>query len=252
MQKEGIKHKTQIRILHTSDNHVGGEAVLKPQMASKIGTCIALGLVVEKAKDLNVDMLILAGDFIDNSRVNDGILEETVSHLKKLDIPVVLVPGNHDQLDGKSVYHREAFDGLPSNIHIVKEESGQTMIFDRLGVKVWARPTYDHTPDFRPLEQVPPRQGPFWHIGVAHGMYVPHDEETDRSSPISAAEIEATGYDYIALGHSDLFTDLSQGEVKAAYSGAPIESSDGSKLGCVLLVELNPEAGVDFKQVQLP
>lgn len=252
MQKQGPRHKTHIKILHTSDNHIGGETVLKQQPAGLMGTCIALGLVVDKAKQLEVDIVVFAGDFIDNSRVNDGILEETVAHLKKLDIPVVLVPGNHDQLDGKSVYHRKAFEGLPPNIFIVKDADGRTIDFDRLGVKVWARPTYDHTADFRPLEQVPPRQGEFWHIGVVHGFYVPNNEETDRSSPISAAEIESTGYDYIALGHSDYFTDLSQGQVRAAYSGAPIESSDGSKLGCVLLVELDPVTGVDFRQIQLP
>ena len=88
-------------------------------------------------------------------------------------------------------------------------------------------------------------------MGIAHGFYVKPGEPIERSSPILAYEIEATGYDYVALGHSDFFEDLSQGTVRAAYSGAPILTSDGRELGSVCLVHLHPSWGVDFRQVPL-
>ena len=49
-----------------------------------------------------------------------------------------------------------------------------------------------------------------------------------RSSPITPAEIEASAYDYIALGHVHVFRDLSQGTTRAFYCGtpAPLYSSD--------------------------
>ena len=240
MPLNGNRPTTELRILHTSDNHI-----------DKLSTCAALGAVVDKANSLKVDMVLLAGDFIDNSRVVDEVVWETISQLSRLEMPTVLLPGNHDQLDEISIYHHEGFQSLPSNLSLMRRPEGETLLFPKLGVSVWGRPTYDHHIDFRPLQGPPPRNGPWWHIGIAHGFYVPPGEVAERSSPIFSYEIEATGYDYVALGHSDLFTDLSQGTVRAAYSGAPILTSDGTKLGSVALIHLHPERGVDIQQVPL-
>jgi DNA repair exonuclease SbcCD nuclease subunit len=234
----GNRPDTEIRILHTSDNHIDG-----------LSTCAALGKVVDKANELKVDLVLLAGDFFDNSRVEDKVVWETIAQLRRLEMQVVLVPGNHDQLDSVSVYHNAGFMDLPNNVHLIRRQEGETVLFPDLKVSVWGRPTYDHEMNFRPLQGSPPRNGPWWHIGVAHGWYVPPGEICDRSSPIFSYDIEATGYDYVALGHSDLFSDLSQATVRAAYSGAPILNSSGTELGSVALINLHPELGVHIQQV---
>jgi len=229
---------TEVRILHTSDNHL-----------DNLSTCVALSRVVDRANSLRVDLVLLAGDFFDNHRVRNEVVWETIAQLGRLEMDVVLVPGNHDQLDAVSIYHNLGFRKLPENVHLVRRPEGETLVFDDLKVRVWGRPTYYHDLGFRPLKGSPPRNGPWWHIGVAHGMYVPTGQETDRSSPIYADDIEATGYDYIALGHSDLFSDLSQATVRAAYSGAPILNSSGTELGSVALVTLHPDIGVQIQKV---
>jgi DNA repair exonuclease SbcCD nuclease subunit len=236
----GSRPDTEVRILHTSDNHI-----------DQISTCAALGKVVDKANELKVDMVILAGDFFDNARVRDEVVFETVRQLGRLDMPVVLLPGNHDQLDQYTIYNHPGFKDLPWQVNLLRNPEGETVLFHDLKVNVWGRPTYDHHMEFRPLEGAPPRNGPWWHVGIAHGFYVKPGEPIERSSPILAYEIEATGYDYVALGHSDFFEDLSQGTVRAAYSGAPILTSDGRELGSVCLVHLHPNWGVDFRQVPL-
>jgi DNA repair exonuclease SbcCD nuclease subunit len=206
---------------------------------------------VDKVNELRVDLVLLAGDFFDNSRVDDDVVEATVVQLGRLEMPTVLLPGNHDQLDEVSVYHRDGFKELPPNLYLLRSPEGETVLFPDMKVSVWGRPTFDHEVNFRPLQGTPPRNGPWWHVGIAHGFYVPPGVVNDRSSPIFAYEIEATGYDYIALGHSDLFTDLSQTTVRAAYSGAPIVNTDGSQLGSVALVRLHPEEGVSIQRVPL-
>ena len=237
-----IGPSTELTVLHTSDNHM-----------DQMSTCNALAAVVDKANSLNVDLAIFAGDFFDNSRVANDVIKETIRQLGRFNMPVVLVPGNHDQLDSISVYHNQAFKDLPPNLHLFREREGESILFPELEVQVWGRPTYDHHIGFRPLESTPPRNGPWWHIGIVHGMYIPPGEENfDRSSPIYAKEIEDTGYDYIALGHSDIFEELTQGTVKAAYSGAPIESTDGKVLGSVAIVHFHPKDGIDIKKVPLP
>ena len=73
---------------------------------------------------------------------------------------------------------------------------------------------------------------------MAHGLFT---EEADgfRSSPITPAEIEASAYDYVALGHIHVFGDVSQGATRAAYCGtpAPLYASDNAGwvawIGCV-------------------
>ena len=234
----GNRPDTEVRILHTSDNHI-----------DQLSTCAALGKVVDRANQLKVDLVLLAGDFFDNSRVGDDIVLETIAQLSRLEMDVVLVPGNHDQLDVVSIYNNAGFKDLPGNVHLIRKPEGETLLFPEMKVSVWGRPTYDHEMSFRPLQGSPPRDGLLWHIGVAHGWYVPPGEACDRSSPIFSYEIEATGYDYVALGHSDIFTDLSQGTVRAAYSGAPILDSAGTQLGSVALINLHPELGVQIEKV---
>ena len=206
---------------------------------------------MDKANDLGVDLVLLAGDFFDNNRVDDEVVEITIQHLGRLKMPVVLLPGNHDQLDQYSVYNRTCFKDLPHNLHLLRSPEGETITFPDIMVRVWGRPTVDHTLSFHPLAMTPPREGPWWHIGIVHGFFVPDGVENERSSPIMAHEIEDTDYDYIALGHSDVFEELSQGQVKAAFSGAPVLNQDGSKLGSVAVVKFDPSNGVNISKVSL-
>jgi DNA repair exonuclease SbcCD nuclease subunit len=79
----------------------------------------------------------------------------------------------------------------------------------------------EHSPDFVPLEGLPPRNGSAWQVAMAHGFFYGEGESGERSSPISAEQIRSSGWDYIALGHNHAGRDVSQGQVKAAYSGSP-------------------------------
>jgi DNA repair exonuclease SbcCD nuclease subunit len=236
----GSRPSKEVRVLHTSDNHITG-----------LSSCVALGVLVDKANELEVDLVLLAGDFFDNSRLSEEVVRETIDQLSRLEMPSVLLPGNHDQLDADSIYHHSAFNHLPPDLHIIRSQEGEGLLFPEMGVRVWGRPTYYHDMSFRPLRDPPPRDGPYWHIGMAHGLYVPPGEYPGGSSPIFAHEIEATGYDYVALGHVDGFKDISQGTVRAAYSGAPVRDLDGSRLGHVALVNLHPESGVQIEKVPL-
>jgi DNA repair exonuclease SbcCD nuclease subunit len=59
------------------------------------------------------------------------------------------------------------------------------------------------------------------YVVLAHGHWVegPHDEH--RSWLIRAEDIEATGADYLALGHWDRAVQVGGGRVPAYYSGSP-------------------------------
>jgi hypothetical protein len=79
---------------------------------------------------------------------------------------------------------------------------------------------------------------------MAHGFFYEERQRPDRSSPIFADEIRDTGWDYIALGHQHVQTDVSQGRVTAYYAGAPASEGGGRPDSSVLHVELSEEHGV--------
>ena len=107
----------------------------------------------------------------------------------------------------------------------------------------------EHEPGFHPLEHIPTRLDQRWHIAMAHGYFYPSRREAaDRSSPIFAEEIRDTGWDYVALGHQHVLTDVSQDKVVAYYAGAPLLTwTTTAPAGQVLLVDFSPTQGVQVQ-----
>jgi DNA repair exonuclease SbcCD nuclease subunit len=80
---------------------------------------------------------------------------------------------------------------------------------------------------------------------MGHGFFYEERQRPERSSPIFADEIRDSGWDYIALGHQHVQTDVSQGGVAAYYSGAPLADGSGAAPdNSVLRIDLSEEHGV--------
>ncbi|MFQ6031156.1 MAG: hypothetical protein ACE5Q6_27140, partial [Dehalococcoidia bacterium] len=76
--------------------------------------------------------------------------------------------------------------------------------------------------------------------------------DTDRrSAPIFPQEIAEAPCDYLALGHWDRHIEVSQGEVKAVYSGAPLGAVHTNHTVAVTVVDLDPASGVHTHQATL-
>jgi DNA repair exonuclease SbcCD nuclease subunit len=107
---------------------------------------------------------------------------------------------------------------------------------------VFATKRAPHSP-LRDLK-VTPGDGATWHVAMVHGsLSIP--DRTDRDEVVvTRAEIEATGLDYLALGHWHSTQRGKAGSTTYAYSGAPepvAVTQDGA--GKVLLVALDEAAG---------
>ena len=229
-----------VRLLHTSDLHLDSQE-----------SCALLGATIAAANRLAVDLFLVAGDLFDNSRVTQETVERALQELRRLNMPGVLLPGNHDQLDANSVYHRIDLEALAPELHLITSLEGEQRVFPDLGVVVWGKAMEEHSPSFHPLEGAPPRDGLGWHIGLAHGYHFARGEHLDRASPILPEEIAATGYDYLALGHVHIFRDVSVGPVRAVYSGAPDHAAASPQGGYAALVRLDPNEGVQVERVPL-
>lgn len=230
-----------LRVLHTSDVHLGNEYT--PDLAAQ-----ALRAVVAAARRARADAILLAGDVFDHNRVSDATVALLLDELARFAGPAVILPGNHDCYDERSVYRRPLFQRRPANVHLILSEENPALHFAELDVELWGRPVVDHHPGFRPLRDAPPRVRGRWRIVLAHGHVEPASAAGFRSSPIAPEEIAATDCDYLALGHWDRMVDVSHGPVVARYSGAPYT---GNGITAALLVTLSPTVGVGVTQIPL-
>ncbi len=236
--------KEKIRLVHTSDIHLGDEA---GHPAAKD----ALQALVGSVPGLQGDMLLLVGDIFDNGRVGDDVVEFFLDQIGRLSVPTVLLPGNHDLYSDDSIYLRQSFDRSPDNLFFVTSTGGQTLSFPELTLDVWGRAMQLHTPQFRPLEGMPPAANGRWLVALAHGHFHYDDDRDQRSSPIYPGEVANATCDYLALGHWDRHVEVSQGRVKAVYSGTPLGPSRQNPLGEVTVAELDPLTGVTLSRATL-
>ena len=196
-----------VRILHTSDVHIG----------DSFGHADAVGTLVDLALAHEVDAMVIVGDFFDNNRVETEMGQAVVDELRRLPVPVIVLPGNHDPLLVGTIYDRIV---MPDHVRVITAPEGETVTFDELDLEIWGKPhmSYD---DNRPLAGLPPRGESTWQLALAHGQLVQSSDDLRRAYLITSEEIAASERDYVALGHWDVPRDVSAGPVAAWYSGSP-------------------------------
>jgi exonuclease SbcD len=224
-----------LRILHASDVHVG-------EWAAERGTAVAL--LVDAAIARDVDLLVLVGDTFDHNRVATEAGQALVDELGRLDIPVVILPGNHDCLVTGTIWGRVA---LPANVHVLTDPDGEHLELDALDLELWGKPHPSYS-DLRPLAGLPPRGPRTWQVALAHGHMVLGPDDLHRAYLITPEEIAASDRDYVALGHWDVPRDMSAGGIVARYSGS---ASRFNVCALATLTLVDGERHVDIEQLQL-
>jgi DNA repair protein SbcD/Mre11 len=245
-----------LRLLHTADVHLGARhADLGEQAAAqRERQFAAFKATVDLALAERVDVFLIAGDLFDSNTQPKRSVDRVAAELKRLvaaSIRTVIIPGTHDVYDRASLYR----------VHDLAAMAGSTLDDDLVTVLTPDRPSVHlsacdvivHGPVFAtkraphsPLRDltVTPGGEATWHVALVHGsLSIP--DRTDRDEVVvTRAEIEATGLDYLALGHWHSTQQGKAGSTTYAYSGAPepvAVTQDGA--GKVLLVTLDEAAG---------
>jgi DNA repair exonuclease SbcCD nuclease subunit len=231
-----------IILVHSSDLHVDHDYTAR--LHGGDGTA-GLACVLEAARNLAADVVILAGDTFDSHRVPDRLVERAAGVIAAAALPVVLLPGNHDPAIGTAVYLNGALAAV-KNLHVIGVTHDEAVVFSDLSLEVWGRAHRDYG-DMIPFERVRPRHTR-WQIAMAHGHYEPKPDRTIGSRPswlIGDDEITATGADYVALGHWNRATRVGHGIVPAYYSGSP------EFTGTINVVRLSNADGVTVTRTPL-
>jgi len=250
LKSMSVRPRRPLRLLHTSDIHLECDSFGLGETGREMTRSMRRNFteVISIANREQVDLMLIVGDLFDSSRVTGEALEFAMGEIARAAMPVVMIPGNHDAHDECSIYARLSPDDLPVNLHLILEPEGKGIDFPELCARVWGRALVEHSPDYRPLAGVPTASPAVWNIAMAHGLFIESDED-GRSSPITAADIAATNYDYVALGHIHVFSDVSQGSTRAFYCGTPGPMYSSTESGWVAHVTCEPDAPVKVERL---
>ena len=238
-----------LTIVHTSDVHLDSRGHGAESPASRAERAFAT--VVDTVLAEEAQLLLIAGDLFDNNRVDDGSIEFVYRQCERLaGRRVVLLPGNHDVHDERSVWNRFDFGLAGDHVVGLMAPAGECVTFPELGVRIWGRAMQEHAPENYPLADAPPPEAGCWNVGMAHGQVVER-RVSQGSSPITRDEIGTSGFDYLALGHIHVWENHSVGDTAAYYCGSPVAHYAGARGGKVALVTLCPEEGVSVEERQV-
>jgi DNA repair exonuclease SbcCD nuclease subunit len=208
----------EVAIAHASDVHVD-----EGYCAQLFGGDGAGGLraVLEAARREGADVVLLAGDTFECHRLSHATIENAARTMQAFDMPIVLLPGNHDPAIDEAVFHHPALARV-DHLHILGVTHEDAVHLPHLDLEIWGRAHRDYH-DMDPLAAVRERTTT-WHVAMAHGHYTPAPDRSTRVRPswlIGDDEITATRADYLALGHWNRRVAVGPGGIEAWYSGSP-------------------------------
>jgi DNA repair exonuclease SbcCD nuclease subunit len=207
-----------IVVVHSSDLHVDTDWTARLHGGDGTG---GLGAVLDTARMVAADLVVLAGDVFDHNRLPDDVLERTARLLGAVGRPVVVLPGNHDAAAEDSAWRRGGF-AAHANIHVLGVTHGNAVLFPELDLEVCGRPHSDYD-DMVPLATTRARRSR-WRIAMAHGHYVPARDRAVKHHPswlIHDRHIAAVDADYVALGHWNRPAQVGPVGTCAHYCGSP-------------------------------
>jgi DNA repair exonuclease SbcCD nuclease subunit len=218
-----------IRFLHAADLHLGLRITRFEQSAcDRIGEArfTALQQLRDKAAELRVDFILIAGDVFDDHSVSrtDATRAFAILEGSKDSCPVFIIPGNHDPLIPGGVWERDPWlrEQPHLRVHFLRESAPVGV--RGLPVTLFPCPLKQRRSMDDPTAWIErhPRNGDAGtiRIGMAHGslkiMPLPEDDHLIR--PDAA---EHLGLDYLALGHwhKPFSHSPAGGCQRTAYSG---------------------------------
>ena len=216
-----------MRFVHTADWQLGmtrhflnGEA--QPRYSAGRRDVVArLATVVA---DTGAEFVVVAGDVFEHNQLAPHVVSQALEALCGIDVPVFLLPGNHDPLDAGSVYTSALFLAeCPPHVRVLDRTGAFELRpgFEIVGAP-WRskKPTTDLVGDV--LEGLD-ADGTV-RIVVGHGGVDVFEPDRDKPSLIRLAAVEAAlargAVHYVALGdkHSRMPVGSSG---RMWYSGSP-------------------------------
>jgi DNA repair exonuclease SbcCD nuclease subunit len=246
-----------LRLIHTADWQIGKPygTVADEQKRFRLQQerIAAIGRIRDAVRAQDAQLLLVAGDLFDSPTPDSTAVLEVLELIGEMEVPVLVIPGNHDHGAPGTVWHRDDFQRhqrqQAPNLQLLLER--QPLVLDEAVVLpcplLRNQDSSDPTQWLRGVDwSALPTDRP--RIVLAHGGvhgfggrdYEGDDEaQAGANNLIDLAALPAAQIDYIALGD---WHNLKQVSAQAWYPGTPepdrFDQGEGNQRGQVLLVEL--------------
>lgn len=254
------KPAESVKFIHSSDWQLGMTRSSLSSEASarfsqeRIDAITTLGKL---ATEHGARFIVVAGDVFESNQLSRQTLMRALDALKSLPVPIFLLPGNHDPIDGSSIFLTKEFDSAGDHIIVLRDSAPIAVpgldVIEVVGAP-WRtkRPTSDLCKDL--ADALEPAKSVI-RIGVAHGQVNTLSPEPSRPEVIDLNNVEKAIGDekihYLALGDRHSVTEVgSTGRVW--YSGAPVATAfDEVDANKALLVELDTNGACKVEPLQV-
>jgi DNA repair exonuclease SbcCD nuclease subunit len=216
-----------MRFLHTADWQLGmtrhflNDEAQPRYSAARRDVVAAMGPI---AKEVGAEFVVVAGDVFEDNHLAPRVISQSLEAMRRIEVPVYLLPGNHDPLDAGSVYTSALFTAeRPANV-VVLDRAGVHEV--RPGLEIVAAPWRSKAPTSDLVGDVLAglANDGVTRIVVGHGGVDVFQADRDKPSFIRLAAVEdalARGaVHYVALGDKHSRTKVGD-TGRVWYSGAP-------------------------------
>jgi len=193
-----------MKFVHAADLHI--DSPLRglerydgaPVERARLATRMALKNLVDLCIEEEVAFLVIAGDLFDYDWRDFNTAHFVVNQfqrLKRLEIPVFVIRGNHDSRDEMS--YKVPW---PDNLKLFDHRKPETIVMESLGVAIHGMsfPKREVKENIVPLYPQPKRD--LLNIGLLH-TNATGSLDHDSYAPCGLDELRDKRYDYWALGH---------------------------------------------------
>src|ERR1700691_685075 len=104
-----------IVVVHSSDLHVDHDYTARLHGGDGVA---GLACVLNAAREVAADVVILAGDTFDSHRVPQDLIARAAAVIVSAALPIVVLPGNHDPAVAEAIYRVSALATV-SNLHVI-------------------------------------------------------------------------------------------------------------------------------------
>ena len=235
-----------VRILHTADWQLGKQFENLEAPSDKLAFLRQCRIDVVRrigqlGIDRSVDAILVAGDVFEHNEVGDLLLREALTVMRQVNIPWLLLPGNHDPAGPASVWDRVERIGCPAHVRVMLSTEPVLLADGELAVLP--------TPLTRKHQFADPTEGfgqqvtspAAVRVGLAHGSLRNRlAPAAEQHNMISDTRADDGRLDYLALGDWHSCKEIAP---RTYYAGTPEPDDFDQDSGAVLIVEL-PGPGV--------
>ncbi len=239
--------KDNICFIHTSDWQLGmTRAFLSEEAGARFSQdrIDAIRTLGQLAAEHSADFIVVAGDVFESNQLSRQTVRRSLDALGQIAVPVYLLPGNHDPLDGSSIFLSAEFKSAAPHIHVIVDDQPLS-VANLAGVEIIGAPWLTKHPSNDLCADVISKLEPTQttRIIVAHGQTDSLSPDKTRPELINLANVEQAVVDnklhYLALGDRHSVTDVGDSG-RIWYSGAPVATDfDEVQPNQALLVTLD-------------